>query len=73
MVEATLLFGLTYLGVRRLCDKTPPLNSVTRFAAPIGLSAFVLWGCLLSFRTARLDRDTDDAAARGLAKLEVRH
>jgi hypothetical protein len=68
-----LLFGLTYLGTRQLSEKAPPLNSVTRFAAPIGLSAFVLWGCLLSFRTARLDRDTDDAAARGLATLDVRH
>jgi len=68
-----LLFGLTYLGVHQLCEKTPRLKSWTRIAAPIGLTAYVLWGCMLSFQIARQNRETDKTAARALATLELRH
>ena len=68
-----LLFGLTYLGVHELCERSPRLKRGTSLAAPIGVMAFVLWGCVLSFRSARLDRETDNTAAHALATLELRH
>jgi hypothetical protein len=68
-----LLFGLTYRGVHQLCEKTPRLKSWTRIAAPVGLTTYVLWGCVLFFQTARQDRETDKTAARALATLELRH
>ena len=68
-----LLFGLAYIGAHQLCERAPRLKSWARIAAPIGLTAFVLWGCVLAFQMARSNRETDRTAARALATLELRH
>jgi len=59
--------------IASLCDRAPQFSSFTRYAAPIWLAAFVLWGCVLSFHTARLNRETDDTTDHALATLELRH
>ncbi len=66
------LFGMAYLGIGRLREKSLPLDRIARQVLPIYLALFVLGGCLLSYESSRFERDTDREAAVALASLPAR-
>jgi hypothetical protein len=63
------VFGLAYLAVDRLREKSPRLRRWAGPALAIYVSAFVLFGFARSIELSRFERHTDKEAAKALASL----
>ncbi len=63
------VFGLAYLAIDRLREKSPRLRRWANPALAIYVSAFVLFGCARSIELSRFERHTDHEALKALASL----
>jgi len=63
------VFGLAYLAITRLREKSSRLRRWVGPALAIYVSAFVLFGCARSIELSQFERQTDQVAAKALAGL----
>jgi hypothetical protein len=63
------VFGLAYLAIDRLREKSSRFLRWANPALAIYVSAFVLFGCARSIELSRFERQTDQEAAKALASL----
>ena len=63
------VFGLAYLAIDRLREKSPRLRRWVGPALAVYVSGFVLFGCARSIELSRFERHSDQEAAKALASL----